>query len=337
MFPALLERAPQGRVRRLGEGEVAERGAQVQAGASLDDDGPPLCAQPVDDLVRLPRVLRHRELVLRRHEADEVARRELAGLGLIGDDREPAVDLHGVGHDDRGAEARGEHGGDGGLAERRRPEQGQDRRRWRRTRVVCSPGHASSARGGSPSRYRVTVKRSTSNGSVGPIPAFCKAMRDLLSGVVDAVEIREQHAPADAAPHDDPVDPGVQVVERARLAGAEHVDRAGQLRQLVRTHAEEAGVSQRGRVRVAHDLAPEGLLGGLERADAAAQVAVLLERDEAGRRPPVQRVVRRLRCGAPGDVRRHAGPGEVGRAFDGPVAHVAASAGAAALPKWATR
>ena len=111
--------------RRRREREVCERCAQVQAGATATTASPgarrarrsprarEAAYSPTDALVR-ERPDRHEPRRARR---------------LVRQDRQPAIDLHGVRGDDLGAEPVGERLGDRGLARRRRPEDGDHARR----------------------------------------------------------------------------------------------------------------------------------------------------------------------------------------------------------------
>jgi len=124
--PRRFEGAPQRGVGPAGEREPAERGAQVQSGAALDDDRHATGQDVVDGRVGGLGVGGHRPLVPRVDEADEVEpgpRHELRRR-LVGEDRQAAVHLHRVGDDDLGAQALRQRHGDLGLAEARGAEQG---------------------------------------------------------------------------------------------------------------------------------------------------------------------------------------------------------------------
>ena len=164
------------RVGAPGEGEVAERGAQVETGAALDDHGLPRApSSSITACARLGVLRRPRtrpEAVPRPRGGSGRARAGPA-VRLVRQDRQARVDLHRVGGDDLRPEALAQSDGDLGLAEAGGAEQGDDRGPPSTRRGVCA---ASAHAGGSPSRYRSTVKRSTSKARPGAMPAFCSAM-----------------------------------------------------------------------------------------------------------------------------------------------------------------
>ncbi len=82
--------------RRRRQLEPGERGAQVEPGSAGDDRGEPAREDVVDRGVREPLVLGHRAVVVERPDRGQVR----GPVGLVGEDRQPAVDLHRVrGHD----------------------------------------------------------------------------------------------------------------------------------------------------------------------------------------------------------------------------------------------
>ncbi len=218
---------------------------------------------------------------------------------LVREDRQAAVDLHGVGHDDVGVEALGEGQCDLRLAERRGPEERDDRSRPR----PATP---------SPSAYRSTVKRSATIGFVRRDARLLQSDRHLLLDRVDAGQVGQQHTAPHPGRDDHPVAPWIELVECRGLARAEHVDRTAQGVDLVHGHRGEAGVTEgRGR-RVADDLAAEVGLGRGQRADAPPQLALPFERDEASGATCVERTPGGLRWPLPPHRRLEAGAGEVG-------------------------
>ncbi len=105
-----------------------------------------------------------------------------------------------------------------------------------------------------------------------------------MGGGVDALEVGQEDAAPVARATITPYtrgssSPSVQG-SLALSTSTEQVER----REFVLAHGGEARVVERRGARVARDLGAQARLGRLEGADAAAQLTVLLERDEAGRR-----------------------------------------------------
>ncbi len=187
---------------------------KIETRSALQDDGPAGGPQTVDHRVGLSGVFGDGEVSLRRHEPDEVVARSgaLGLVRLVGDDRQPRVDLHRVGDDNLRAEPLGQPDRDLRLAQRGRPEQ-RDQRRLRhrphpRRRSPRRPP-PSRPRGrhrlDSPSTQRVTRKRSRSQGlSVGNARLL---PGDAYLGLhaVHALQIRQENAAAPAGTHDDAV------------------------------------------------------------------------------------------------------------------------------------
>ena len=171
------------------------------------------------------------------------------------------------------------------------------------------------------------------------MPAFWQADVHLHLHRVDALERREQDPATGPGLHDDPVVLRIEILGRARLTGAQDVHGARERLALVGRHRREPRVAHGRRVRVAGDLPAQGALGRLEGADAAAELTVLLEGDEAGRPPFVERVHGRLRRAAAADVAEDASQGVVGGTLGGVgrVAHPAVSAATGRGPNRATR
>src|SRR5665647_843391 len=128
-----------------------------------------------------------------------------------------------------------------------------------------------------------------------PYAGLLECDTDLLPDRVYSGQVRQQDAAARPGGDDDPVLRRVQAGEFALLAGAEHVHGADQRFELVFTDGRKARVPQGGRVGVARDLAAQVRLGRFQRADASAQLTVLLEGHEARRAVGVERVFRRRR------------------------------------------
>src|SRR5450759_1203614 len=135
---------------------------------------------------------------------------------------------------------------------------------------------------------------------------------DLLLHGVDALQVGQQDAPAKPGEDDHAVDRGVEAGLRARRARAEHVHRTRERRELVRPHAVEARIVEGRRARVTGDLGAEVRFRRLQGADAATQLAAILERDEAGGVAREERVCRRPLQWATQDAALHAGAGVVG-------------------------
>ena len=140
----------------------------------------------------------------------------------------------------------------------------------------------------------------------------------LLANGVYTVEVGQQHPAAKATGDDNAVAVGRQVAERARFAGAEHVDRAGEIVHLRFAQALKARIVKGRGTRVAGDLGGQAGLGRLQGSDAAAQLAMLLQRDETGGARREQRVPGRRRERPATHKMRDAGPrvvgGSIGRA-----------------------
>ncbi len=66
-------------------------------------------------------------------------RGQLVERRLVGEDRQPAIDLHRVGRDDLGAEQLGQRDGDLGLAQAGRPEQRDDLMPRRQPQAMSQP------------------------------------------------------------------------------------------------------------------------------------------------------------------------------------------------------
>ena len=106
---------------RLGRGrqrQVGERGAEVEAGAADDDRRSAGGEDLVDRSVRQRRVLAHRRLVVELPDADEARRIR----GLVREDREAPVRLHGVRRHEIGRNPLGNCLGNRGFATRAGPE-----------------------------------------------------------------------------------------------------------------------------------------------------------------------------------------------------------------------
>ena len=115
--------------RRLGRRlELGQRGAQVEARAAGHDRHAPAGQHVVDRRARHGRVAHDVALLGRLPDGDAVVRDagQLVGGRLVGEDRQPAVALHGVGGHDLAAEALGQRDGHRALARGRRPEEGDD-------------------------------------------------------------------------------------------------------------------------------------------------------------------------------------------------------------------
>lgn len=109
------------------------------------------------------------------------------------------------------------------------------------------------------------------------------ALRDvhLLLRRVHALEVRQQQAALPPLRHDHAVARGVELVDRVDGHGGEqHVHRVRQRVQLVGAHGREPRVLGGRRHAVAHDLGCHAAGDRCDGADAAAQVAVLVQRHE---------------------------------------------------------
>jgi hypothetical protein len=112
-----LARPRRGRRRQL---EVGQGRAQIEPGAA-DDDGRPAGGQDlVDCRVGQALVVRDRAFLVEAEVPDE------PGLGLVGQDRQPAIDLHRIRGYELGRDQAGDFLGDGALARGRRPEDRED-------------------------------------------------------------------------------------------------------------------------------------------------------------------------------------------------------------------
>jgi len=119
-------------VRCLGrERHVGERRPHVEAAPAAHDGDPAAVEDLVDRSVGEVRILGDGALVARLPHGDEMVRDPLAvGRGrLVGQDRQPAVELHRVARDDLAAEHVGQLERDGALARGGGPEDRDDRHR----------------------------------------------------------------------------------------------------------------------------------------------------------------------------------------------------------------
>ena len=107
-----LPTLPRPRLRRGRKLELGQPGAQVQPRPADDDRGQTLGERTVDRVVCQLGVLPDRGLVVELPDRDELRR----PLGLGRQNRNAAVDLHGVGGDQSGGDPLGESLRDGGLA-----------------------------------------------------------------------------------------------------------------------------------------------------------------------------------------------------------------------------
>jgi hypothetical protein len=107
---------------------------QVEPRTARHDHAPAAAQHLVDGGLGKVGVADHRELLTRVHDAHQMMRRpgEQLAAGLVGDDRQPPVELHRVGRDDLGVERLGQGDGDLALAHAGRPEQGDHPRGGRR-------------------------------------------------------------------------------------------------------------------------------------------------------------------------------------------------------------
>ena len=116
---------PRARLRSGRQRQVGQRRPQIQAGAADDDRRASRGEDLVDHRVGELRVLPDRGLMFERPDADEPS-----WMGsLVRQDRQIAIDLHRVGRHELRGDPFGHRFGDGRLAARGRPEDGDHRHR----------------------------------------------------------------------------------------------------------------------------------------------------------------------------------------------------------------
>ena len=133
---------------------------------------------------------------------------QLPGAGLVGDDREAPVDLHGVGRHDLGVQRFGERHGDLGLAHAGGPEQGDDRR---------APPAQPQAWSQPASPKRLHREPFDGEGFAGRDTGLAQGDGELAIDRVDAGEVGQQHSAALLGRDDHAVATRVEPVARAGL------------------------------------------------------------------------------------------------------------------------